>query len=80
MKQLDKPESIKPLKTPEIPGEYKMICKAFVNLVLAALSFSIDSWGLGKQLFPWELKGLLSCFLMTLEVEREIQLQPHRLL
>jgi len=48
MKQLDKPESTKPLKTPEMPSECKMICKAFVNPVLAALSFSMDSWGLGK--------------------------------
>jgi len=80
MKQLDEPESTKPLKTPKISDKCKMTCKAFANLVLVALSFSIDFQGSEQQLSPQELEGLLSRFLMTLGVKRGIQLKPHRLL
>ena len=70
MKQLNKPKSTKPLKTPKMPDKHKTICKAFANPVLVALSFSIGFQSSKKQSFSQELKGLLSYSLITLEVER----------
>jgi len=52
MKQLDEPESTKPLKTPKIPDKCKMTYKAFADLVLVALSFSMDFQGSEQQLSP----------------------------
>ena len=78
MKQLYKPGSTKLLKTPGMPKEHKMTCKALANLVLVALSFSRGSQGLEKQLSSQELERLMSCFLKTLGVGRKNQLGPYK--
>ena len=80
MKQLDKLESTRPLKTPGILEEHKTIYKAFANPVLVVFSFSRDFQVLGKQLFSQELEELLSHFLTTLGVKGRSQLVLYKLL